>query len=98
MRRIVVLSVAVIWILGCSAAVRWEKSGVSDAQRQRDETECVSLASREGTIPTAQTTATSPTTPIDPQRTRVQGYDVVKFDECMKTRGYQQVAPARSPG
>ena len=98
MRRIVVLSMAAMWILGCSAAVRWEKSGVSDAQRQRDEAECVSLASREGTIPSAQTSASSPGTPIDPTRTRMQTYDVAKFDECMKTRGYQQVTPARQPG
>ena len=95
MRRIVVLSVAVVWILGCSAAVRWEKSGVSDAQRQRDEAECVSLASREGTVPSAQTATSSQTTPIDPQRTRMQAYDLAKFDDCMKTRGYQPVAPAR---
>ena len=98
MRRIVVLSIAVMWILGCSAAVRWEKSGVSDAERQRDEAECVSRASREGTVPSAQTVGTSTSTPIDPQRTRMQTYDLAVLDECMKTRGYQQVTPARQPG
>lgn len=95
MRRILVLTLAVTWTLGCAAAVRWEKSGASDAERQRDETECVARASRETTVPAAQTVGSTTT---DPQRTRVQAYDPTVFDECMKTRGYQRVSPARPPG
>ena len=47
MKRTIVLAVAVMSIVGCAAAVRWEKSGASEAERRRDETECTSRASRE---------------------------------------------------
>jgi hypothetical protein len=97
MRRIIVLVAAVTWIVGCAAAIRWEKSGASEAERQRDETECVARASREGTVPTAQTVGTSPGTPGDSQRTRIQQYDPAVFDECMTARGYVRVPP-RPPG
>jgi hypothetical protein len=97
-KRIVVLTVAVMATLGCAAAVRWEKSGASEAERGRDETECASRASRESTVPSAQTVGTSTGTPADPQRTRVLLTDPAVFDECMKTRGYERVLPARPPG
>lgn len=98
MRRMAVLGAAVVWTLGCSAAVRWEKTGASDAERRRDEAECVSLASREGTVPTAQSASTSTATPLDSQRTRIQSYDTALVEQCMTGRGYQMVAPARPPG
>ena len=98
MKRTIVLAVALMSIVGCAAAVRWEKSGASEAERQRDETACVARASREGNVPSAQTVATSPGTPADPQRTRVLTTDPVVFDECMKTRGYERVPPARPAG
>jgi hypothetical protein len=97
-RRLVVLAVAAVSTVGCTAAVRWEKPGASEAQRQRDETECVSRSSREGVVPSAQTVGTSPGTPTDPQRTRVLTTDPAVFDECMKARGYERVAPSRPPG
>jgi len=82
--------------MSCSAAVRWQKTGVAAADQQRDETECTSLANRETTIPSASTVGSSPTTstPYDPQRNRIQAYDVAAFEECMRTRGYER-APAR---
>jgi hypothetical protein len=77
----------------CGAAIRWEKPGASEADRQKDETECTSLASREGTVTTAQSVAGSAGTPIDYQRTRLEAYNPAVFDECMGTRGYQRVSP-----
>jgi hypothetical protein len=98
MRGTVVLVAAVVWTLGCAAAVRWEKAGASDAERRRDEAECVSRASREETVSSAQTAAASTGTPLDPQRTRMQSYDTAVVDQCMTSRGYQRVAPGRPPG
>lgn len=97
MRRTVVLGAAVVWTLGCSAAVRWEKTGASDAERRRDEAECVSLASREGTVPTAQSASASTATPLD-YRARIQSYDTALVEQCMTGRGYRMVAPARPSG
>jgi hypothetical protein len=94
----VVVGAAVVWTLGCSAAVRWEKAGGSDAERRRDEAECVSLASREGTVPAAQTASASTSTPLDSQRTQLRSYDIALMEQCMTGRGYQMVAPARPPG
>ena len=96
MKRIMVLGFAVLTVAACSSAVRWEKPGGAASDRQRDETECTSLASVERSVTAAQTTGTSIGTPNDPQRTRIQTYDAVVFEECMKTRGYQRV-PARPP-
>jgi hypothetical protein len=98
MRRIAVLAVALACALGCASAVRWQKSGASDAERQRDETECVSRASREGTIPTAQTVGTATGTPAESQRARIAQFDPALVEECMKARGYERVPPSRPPG
>jgi hypothetical protein len=98
MRRTIVVGAAVVLTLGCTAAVRWEKTGASDAERRRDEAECVSLASREGTVPAAQTASASTATPLDSQRMRIQSYDTALVDQCMTGRGYQVVAPARPSG
>jgi hypothetical protein len=90
-RRMVVLTLLVMGAAGCATAVRWEKSGASEAERQRDETECVARASRESTVPSAQTVGTTAGTPADPQQTRIRPYDSAVLDECMKARGYTQV-------
>lgn len=96
MRRVMALALVVMAGTSCSTAIRWEKSGAGDAERQRDETECTARASRESTVSTAQRTGTTTGTPYDPQRTRIQPYDATVFEECMRTRGYERV-PARPP-
>ena len=78
----------------CSAAVKWEKAGGSAAEQQRDETDCTSRASLESSVPSAQRVSTTGSTPMDPQATRVQPYDAGAFEECMRARGYERVAPA----
>jgi hypothetical protein len=93
----IVLALVVIGSTACAAAVRWERSDATETERQRDETECGARASRESTVPSARMVGTSPGTPADPQRVRVQLYDSGVFDECMQTRGYERV-PARPPG
>jgi hypothetical protein len=96
MRRRLTLVLVVMASLSCSAAIHWNKPGVSEGERQRDETECTARASRESSVPTASTVGTTPGTPYDPQRSRVEAYDPGVFDECMRTRGYERV-PARPP-
>ena len=92
-RRMVVLTLVVMGIAGCAAAVRWEKSGASEAERQRDEADCMARAGRESTLPSAPTAATSLGTPGDPQRARIHAYDPAVLDECMTARGYARVVP-----
>ena len=94
-RRMVVLTLVVMGIAGCAGAVRWEKSGGTEADRQRDEADCMARASRESTLPSAPTAATSLGTPVDPQRSRIQSYDAAVLDECMTARGYARVPPRK---
>ena len=93
MRRVAVLILVALAGAACAATVKWEKTGVDAAERQRDETDCTSLASRQSSVPTAQNVGTTPGTPVDPQATRIRPFDTTVFDECMQTRGYQRVAP-----
>ncbi len=97
-RGTVVVALVVIGIAGCATAVRWEKSGASEGERQRDETECMARASREGAVPSGQSvgTGTSPSLPVDPQRARTQGFDAATLDECMAGRGYTRASPRPS--
>jgi len=68
------LLVALIGFLGagCKATEEWVKPGVSDAQRDRDMSECL-IASAD-TVPTAQ----------GPQRRLNQS----RYRRCMSDRGY----------
>ena len=91
-----VLAFLVIASAACSTAIRWEKPGVGAGEQQRDETECTSLATRESTVPTAQSGGTTYGTPVSSQETRIQPYDAGRFEDCMRTRGYERV-PARPP-
>ena len=93
MRRAVVLGLAMIAGASCTAAVRWEKSGAGDAERQRDQAECSALASEGGAASATRSAASSTSVPYDPQRPRALGSDTTAFDECMKARGYERVAP-----
>jgi hypothetical protein len=95
-RRLTVLALVALASVSCGAAIRWEKPGVSDTERKKDETECVSLSSREGTVPSAQTATSITSTPVGYQTTRVDPYNATVFDECMGTRGYKRV-PSRPP-
>ena len=96
MRRVMVFALVAVASASCATAIRWEKSGVGDAERRRDETECTSRASLEGEVPAAQSVGTTSGTPYDPQRARIRPYDATLFEECMRTRGYER-APARPP-
>jgi hypothetical protein len=93
MKRVMVLACVVIASTSCSSAIRWEKPGVGVGEQQRDETECTSRASRESSVSAAQSAGTTSGTPIDPQVTRIRTYDASLFEECMRTRGYEQVPP-----
>jgi hypothetical protein len=96
MKRVMLCAFVVIASASCSSAIRWEKPGVGESERQRDETDCTARASRESNVPSAQNIGTTPGIPNDPTRTRVQPYDPSVFEECMTTRGYKR-APAGPP-
>jgi hypothetical protein len=95
-RRLGLLVLVALVGVSCSAAVRWQKAGVAAADQQRDETECTSLANRETTIPSASTVGSSPTTstPYDPQRNRIQTYDVARLRRVQADPRHER-APAR---
>jgi len=94
MRRAVALLLVAIVGAACSAAtVKWQKTGVSAGEQQRDETDCYSRASVEGSVPSAQRVSTTGSTPMDPQTTQVQPFDSGVFEQCMHDRGYERIAP-----
>jgi len=93
MGRVAVLILVALAGVACTATVKWEKTGVDAAERQRDETDCTSQASRQSSVPSAQNVGTTPGTPVDPQATRIRPFDSTVFDGCMQTRGHQLVAP-----
>jgi hypothetical protein len=93
MRRTVALILVAIAGVACSSTVKWQKAGVSAAEQQRDETDCTSRASLESSVPSAQRMSTTGSTPIDPTTTRVAPFDSAVYEECMRTRGYERVAP-----
>jgi hypothetical protein len=95
--KLVALALIALAGASCTAAIRWEKSGVGAAEQQRDETDCTARASQETTVPTAASSGTSPSPPAEPTRTRVQPYNADVFESCMRDRGYQRV-PGRPPG
>jgi hypothetical protein len=92
-RRGIVLALVILVGASCAATVRWEKPGVADADRRRDETDCTSQASREGTGPSVQTYGA---TSVQPTPQRAQTLDLIAFEDCMKARGYQRVPASPS--
>lgn len=95
-RQAVVLGLVVIAAVSCSTAsrVRWDKAGVTPAEQQRDETDCTSRASLGPGAPSAQQVSPTSSALVDPQATRVSAVDSTTYEECMRTRGYERVAPA----
>jgi hypothetical protein len=90
-RRVVVLGLVVLGVAACAGVSRWEKPGVSETERQRDETECAARASRE-TTETAERIARGPGSvpPTESRVSAVRDYDTALADECMQARGYKR--------
>jgi hypothetical protein len=97
MRRVVVLALCALGSAACGAGVRWERSGATEAERQRDETECASRANRDRSVPAQRITTRSGTRSTESiELVTVRDFDSDLFDECMRTRGYRRV-PTRPP-
>jgi hypothetical protein len=95
MRRALALTVLALGTVACAPAARWERSGGTDAERRRDETECASQANRDHSVPERSITARSGGgTTETMQLVTVRDFDTGAFDECMRVRGYARV-PAR---
>ena len=101
MRRgtVVILLLTAAGSAACGAGVRWERPGGSEAERQRDETECAARANRDRSIPTqrSMTGASTRRGQDGIELTTIRDFDTGVFDQCMKERGYLQV-PGRSSG
>ncbi len=99
MRRAVAVSLVILASAACGAGVRWERAGGTEAERQRDETECTGLANRDRSVPVQRgMTLESTRRGRDSiELTTVRDFDPIAFHDCMAARGYQQV-PARPPG
>ncbi len=99
MGRAAALALVMLASAACGAGVRWERPGGTEAERQRDETECAGLANRDRSLPAQRSmTGSSLRRGQDGiELVTVRAYDLGVFDECMKTRGYQQVS-GRRPG
>ena len=97
MRRALGLTVLAFAVAACAIGARWERPGGTDTERQRDETECASLANRDHSVPSQRITmrsdgSTTETTGL----VTVRDFDTSAFDACMRGRGYARV-PARPP-
>jgi len=91
MGRVAVLILVALAGVACTATVKWEKTGVDATERQRDETDCTSQASRQSSVPTAQTYGTV----VDPQPSQARPVDSTAYEDCMRTRGYERIAPTQ---
>jgi hypothetical protein len=89
-----VLALAVLGSTACATGARWERSGGTEAERRRDETECAAQANRDRPVP-AQRIMTGPggRTSESVELVTIRDFDSGAFDECMGTRGYQRVSP-----
>ena len=99
MRRAVVLALVVLGSAACGAGARWERPGATEAERQRDETECAARANRDRSVPVRRSVSGSGTRVSQEgiELVTVRDFDLGAFDECMRARGYERV-PARPPG
>jgi hypothetical protein len=97
MRRGLALTLLALGTVACATGARWERPGATDAERRRDEAECVSQANRDHSV-LGQRTTTRPGggTVETPELVTVRDFDTGAYDECMRARGYERV-PGRPP-
>jgi hypothetical protein len=91
---VVALGLAGLSLAACGAGARWERAGATDAERRRDEAECAGLANRDRSVPVSRsTTGSAARRNMDGlEMATVRDFDTGVFDECMKSRGYEQVS------
>ena len=98
MRRVLVLIAVLLGSGACAAGAGWQRPGGTEAERQRDETECAAQANRDRAIPARRIIARSGTRTTEGiELVTVRDFDSGAFDECMRARRYERV-PARPPG
>jgi hypothetical protein len=97
MWRVPVLILLTLGSAACATGVRWERSGATEAEQRRDESECAARANRDRSVPAQRiVTRSSGRTTEGMELVTVRDFDSGVFDECMRTRGYERV-PARPP-
>jgi len=97
MRRALALSLLALGTVACATGARWERSGGTDAERERDEAACASQANRDHSVVTQRISGRPGGGTVEtPELVTVRDFDTGAYDECMRTHGYEQV-PARPP-
>jgi hypothetical protein len=95
--RPIILTVLVLGGAACGAGTRWDRPGMTEEDRQRDEAECAAQANRDRSVPAQRIIArSSGRTTEGMELVTVRDFDSGVFDECMRTRGYRRV-PAPPP-
>jgi hypothetical protein len=79
--RAIVLTLLVLGSAACGAGARWERPGMTEDDRLRDEAKCAAIIAQPGGCATEGM-----------ELVTVREFDSGAFDECMRTRGYQRVS------
>jgi hypothetical protein len=97
MWRAILLTLLALGGAACATGARWERSGATEDDRRRDETECAARANRDYSVPAQRIIARSGGRTTEGMGlVTVRDFDSGVFDECMRVRGYRRV-PATSP-
>jgi hypothetical protein len=92
MWRGIVLTLLALGGAACATGTRWERSGATEDDRKRDETDCAARANRDRSVPAQRIIArSSGRTTEGMELVTVREFDSGVFDECMRVRGYQRV-------
>ena len=92
MWRAIVLTLLALGGAACATGARWERSGATEDDRRRDETECAAQANRDYSVPAQRIIARSGGRTTEGMGlVTVRDFDSGVFDECMGVRGYRRV-------
>ena len=93
MWRSTVLTLLVLGGAACGAGTRWDRPGMTEDDRRRDEAGCAAQANRDRSVPAQRIIARSGgRTTEGMELVTVRDFDSGVFDECMRTRGYRKVS------
>jgi hypothetical protein len=98
MWRALVLTLLALGSAACGAGVRWERPGMTEDDRRRDEAECAAQANRDRSVPAQRIIARSGGRVTESMElVTVREFDSGAFDQCMETRGYRRVPGTPKP-
>jgi hypothetical protein len=85
--------ILVVALAGAACATsRWERAGATEADRQRDETECTARANRDYSVPGRRVISSSRRDVNESvELVTRREFDVAAYEACMEGRGYRRV-------